>query len=240
MAPYSEIDSARFGFPVGKDYAITVSSLPAVIEAARSQGIRLLLARCSAGDWGTTHALERRGAQLMDTLLYFRRDLKGESEARAPSASGVRLSAPQDADAVEQVARGAFADYDGHYHVDPRLDRAAVAEIYPSWARRMVQDPSAADAVLVAEVDGAVAGFGALKAAGDTLDAMLYAVSPDFRRRGVYRNLVAASCDWARDARFSAMDYSTQLTNVAAQRVVVQSGFVPSRAFYTFHLWLDR
>ena len=94
--------------------------------------------------------------------------------------------------------------------------------------------------MLVAEIDGRVIGFGALKAVGGgVFDGPLYAVAPAFRRRGVYRDLVSASLLWGRNMGFTVMDYSTQLTNVAAQRAVTQLGFVPERSFYTFHLWLD-
>lgn len=235
----SDIDSKRFGYPVGKVYPITASMIESVLQESRIEGLRLLLARCPADDWTTVHALERHGFLLMDTLLYLRRTLDGT----LPMPSGdalIRAVRPDESDVVSAVAREAFADYCGHYNTDTRLDRAIVAEIYPSWARYTVTDRTVADEVLVAEIDGKIIGFGALKAVGGGVcDGMLYAVAPAFRRRRVYQDLVSASLLWGRNMGFTAMDYSTQLTNVSAQRAMSQLGFVLDRSFYTFHLWYD-
>ena len=45
---------------------------------------------------------------------------------------------------------GEFSGYLGHYHADPRLDRAKCDEVYLSWAERSCVDPSVASKVLVA------------------------------------------------------------------------------------------
>jgi GNAT superfamily N-acetyltransferase len=239
LALLSEMDTGRFGFPVGKDYGITSSTLAAVLDESACLGLRLLLARCPAADWATVHALESNGFQLMDTLVYLRRPLHD-----VPPASGVvavRTACVTEAHAVGAVAREAFADYLGHYNTDRGLDPVKVAEIYPSWAEHAVADRAVADQVLVAEVDGRIAGFGAMKRVdGNGIDGILYGVAPAHRERGIYRELLCASLEAARSAGAQWMEYSTQLANVAAQRTVSRLGFVPNRAFYTFHRWFDR
>ena len=138
------------------------------------------------------------------------------------------------------MAGRAFDGYLGHYNTDPRLDREKVAQIYPSWAARATADRAVADQVLVAESGGRIAGFGALKAMGDgVVDAMLYAVDPAHRGRGLYRDLLAGSLAWSRGAGFARIEYSTQLANTAAQAAVLKLGFLPHRSSYTFHRWFD-
>lgn len=238
MALLSQIDTDRFGFPVGKDYLITSSTLASVLEESGRVGVRLLLARCPAQDWETVHALESSGFRLMDTLLYLRRTL--DDVPPVPGKVAVRAARSSEASAVGAVARDAFADYIGHYHTDPRLDPSKVADIYPSWAQRATADPAVADQVLVAEVGGRIAGFGALKRVGDGgVDGILYAVAPAQRQRGVYRELLCASLEAAKRTGASWMEYSTQIANVAALRGVSRLGFVPDRAYYTFHRWFD-
>jgi GNAT superfamily N-acetyltransferase len=237
MTP-SEIDTARFGFAVGQAYDITAATVSVVLEESRAAGLRLLLARCAASDWPTVHALEASGFLLMDTLVYLRRPLDD-----MPDNGGrheVRPAAPAEADEVAHVARDAFRDYIGHYHTDPRLDPLKVAEIYPSWAHRATADPAVADRVLVAEADGRIAGFAALKRIdAELVDGMLYAVAPAQRGRGMYRALLAASIAWASRSGYRSMVYSTQLSNLVALKTVLRMGFVPHRSSYTFHRWFD-
>lgn len=239
MRLHSEMDSDRFGFAVGKAFAVTAATLSSVLAASRRESLRLLLARCPAHDWDTVHALEANGFLLMDTLVYLRRSLV-EPLPKAPGNMRIRSAKAEDVSQIEEIARDAFADYESHYRTDLRLDRCKVAEIYPSWARRATLDRTVAEVTLVAEVEGRVAGFGAMKAVGNgALDAVLYAVSPTFRRRGVFHELLCASLAWGATSGFSVIDYSTQITNVAAQKSVVRLGFVPDRGFYTFHRWFD-
>jgi GNAT superfamily N-acetyltransferase len=234
----SEMDTGRFGFPVGKAYDISAAALPRVLEESRALGLRLLLARCSSRDWPTVHALEANGFRLMDTMLYLRRELAPRDAAPLPA--GIRPARPGESAEVAAVAGRAFAGYLGHYNTDPRLDPGKVAQIYPSWAARATADRTVADQVLVAESGGRIAGFGALKSMGDgVVDAMLYAVDPAHRGRGLYRDLLAASLAWSREAGFSRIEYSTQLANTAAQAAVLKLGFLPDRSSYTFHRWFD-
>ena len=67
---------------------------------------------------------------------------------------------------MRRVAAASFRDYFGHYHADPRLDRAKCDETYASWAERSCVDEAVASGVLVAEHGGRVAGFLTLQARG--------------------------------------------------------------------------
>lgn len=234
---YSALDSARFGFRVGKAYPLVLAGLPAALEQSREENLKLLLARCAIEDLATVHALEAAGFRLMDTLVHLARPLGEADEAETP---GVRVAAAADVAAVAAIARRAFADYVGHYHADQRLPRQTVAEIYPDWASRAISVAGVADRVLVAELDGEVAGFAVLKRLDDArCDGVLYGVDPAKRRRGVYRALLSASLAWGRAAGFATMEYSTQLSNLTALRTVGRLGFLPERSFHTFHRWFD-
>lgn len=235
----SEIDSNRFGFPVGKAFSITAETVESIVDQSKAEGLRLLFVRCLSDDWATVHTLEHRGFLLMDTLLYLRRELDGNFPVPNGEAQ-IRSARPEDLGVFNAVARKTFAGFCGHYNADSRLDQSVVSEIYPSWASNALTCKAVADEMLVAQIDGNIIGFGALKVLGGGItDGLLYGVLPEFRRRGVFRDLILASLHWGRDRGFTAMDYSTQLTNIAAQSAVTQLGFLPRRSVYTFHLWLD-
>jgi ribosomal protein S18 acetylase RimI-like enzyme len=142
---------------------------------------------------------------------------------------------------VAEIAAAAFAGYGGHYHADPRLDRAAADATYSDWARRSCAVPGVADRVWVVEDEGEVAGFLTLRVNGPAeTEIVLNAVHPDRQRRGLYGRLVAAALAASLDRGAERCIVSTQLTNVPVQKSWVRLGFEPAYAFHTFHLWLDR
>jgi RimJ/RimL family protein N-acetyltransferase len=92
----------------------------------------------------------------------------------------------------------------------------------------------------VAAFEGELVGFAALRLADPSrAELVLGAVHPDFRGRGLYREMTLAGFDWARAhgaERFSAV---THLTNLPAQRSWFRAGLMPVGCHHTFHRWFD-
>lgn len=235
----SALDQARFGVTTARVDGLTADRVPEVLARSRADGVTFIIARCAATDFETVHALERAGFLLMDTLVYWARDLR---KTPLPFSDSDATICPARADEAEQVAalaRAAFRGYFGHYHADERLDRAAADETYASWAERSVRG-EAADAVLVAELDGALAGLITLRMNdADEGEGILFAVSPTMQRRGISRALMAGALAWCAEQGASRMVISTQLMNVASQKAWARTGFEFSHAYYTFHGWLE-
>lgn len=233
----SPIDTERFGVPIARAPALTAAAVPGALAFCREHGVRMLVARCDAGELAAAQALEDAGGRLMDVLVYWGRALDRPAE---PPGAAVRLLRPGDAPAVRQVASRAFQGYLGHYHADPRLDRAKCDEAYASWAERSCADPGVASKVLVAEHDGQLAGFLTLLPRGsDEQEIVLNGVDPAFQRHGLYRALVLAAIGHARDAGARRLVVSTQLINLGVQKTWARLGFELAQSHYTFHLWLD-
>jgi GNAT superfamily N-acetyltransferase len=139
-----------------------------------------------------------------------------------------------------RLAEKAFRDYRSHYHADRRLDPRKSDQVYPSWAFRTCVSREAADQVLVAECEGAVAGFASIRLNGlEEADVVLFAVDPAWQGQGIARSLLVHALEWCRSRNVSRVLYSTQITNHPAQRLLVRLGFEPIRASYTFHKWFD-
>ena len=176
----------------------------------------------------------------MDTLVYFSRDVLARPASEGSAPVGLRLARPDDAAEVSRIAAVAFHGYRGHYHADPRLDTAKSDEAYRSWAMRSVTTPGVADAVLVADEGERLLGFATLRlntpAEGE---GVLFAVAPEAQGRGIYRQFMMQAMSWVADQGAASMVVSTQLTNLAVQKVWVRLGFEPSRSYYTFHKWFD-
>jgi hypothetical protein len=106
-----------------------------------------------------------------------------------------------------------------------------------------VVDASVADRVVVAKYDRTVLGFATVRWGSDVADTPLVATSPQseeagVRRSALFRALVMEACRTAAAAGARRIEYSTQLSNVAVQRILATLGYLPARAEHTFHLWL--
>jgi GNAT superfamily N-acetyltransferase len=233
----SPIDQERFGIVTARDALVTGESIDSALEFCRDRRVEMLIARCSTDELSVAQRLEEAGARLMDTLVYYTRVLvKGdlpENTCKVP----IRPVVAEDAEAVRRVATASFQGYYGHYHADPRLDRRRCDEAYESWAYRSCTSRDVAQEVLVAD-DGEIAGFATLRlndpAEGE---GVLFAVAPRAQGAGIYRAFMTEGMRWCRSQGAKRMVVSTQINNLAVQKVWSRLGFEPARSYYTFHLW---
>jgi GNAT superfamily N-acetyltransferase len=235
LATYSALDSKRFGIRVFRGRVDSVAAVAELMQFSRSADLDLLIVRCPVEAVATVQALERAGGFLTDTLVYYR----GPTSRFAPSpgpASGVRLCQEADRAALEAIARASFTGFFGHYHADPRLDQAAATEGYVQWASSALAD--ALSVVLVSETEGRLSGFlTAKKLDAKTWEILLNGVAPEFQRRGIYAALFREIGCRARAQGASEVLVSTQLSNLAPQKVWTRAGLELDHALYTFHWW---
>ncbi len=233
---HSPLDEQRFNVRVARASNVTLANFPAMMDFCQREQIELLVARCPVEELEAVHAMEAAGFLLMDTLLYFAREVSTEIPARSKEFT-VRPAQASDEQAVIQIARQAFHGYVSHYHADPRLDRAACDDAYIDWAVRSL-GREAADELLVAWDRERILGFLSVKALSPVeVEGPLFAVTPKAQGRGVGRALMIAALHWSRQQGAQRMIISTQITNRASPRVWTRLGFSPFQAYYTFHKW---
>ncbi len=240
-ASIAALDCARFGRRVAKAAPHTETEWRAALDFCARHGVELLIARIDSAHFALAQLMESDGARLTDVLLQFRCARLAVAAPAAAVPCRIRPCTAAESGAVEELARACFRGYTSHYHADARLDRAACDEVYADWARRACTERTVADEVLVAEDNGSLLGFAALRmASGREADGRLFGVAPEARGRGVQRALLQAFLAWAAGRGADSAIYQTQLTNLAAQKSVVRAGFEPDRAFLTLHHWLPR
>lgn len=236
----SQLDSERFGIRAARA-CITSENLAQILHDCEQERVDLLIARCATDDIALVQNAETRGLRLTDTLLYYQFDLRKRSIPRLRSEFLIRSLQGGDEGRVSSVAASAFKNYRGHYHADSRLEREKCDQAYVSWAVRSCTPGLDADKVLIAEREEFIVGFGTLRVnSPDEVEGLLFAVSPRYQRRGICSLLLTHSLEWTSAQRAQRMIISTQLTNVAMQKVWTRMGFELSHSFYTFHKWFDR
>jgi GNAT superfamily N-acetyltransferase len=241
MIYLSELDRQRFGHRTAKVDFDAGEDVAATLRECTEQQVQLLIARCSTERLDKVQEMERHGFFLTDTLVYWRKDrINAHSEA-LPGGFAVRSAVPEDAPELERIAARVFHHYPGHYHADPRLDKARCDEVYSSWAANACRDRDLSSEMILitSHRTGEIAGFAALKRCNDhEFDGTLYGVAPAFQGQGLFRQLLQRSQQWGLDHGFTRMLYSTQITNVIAQKSLARQGFEPLRSLYTLHKWL--
>ena len=237
-AELSPLDEARFGVRSARARVVSTENLPAVLAFCAANQVEFLVTRCPTSDIAAAHAMEAAGFQLMDTLLYLRFDLKTHPIPINQSDVLIRPVQPSEVGQVGELARAAFTTYYGHYHADPKLDHRKSTEVYVDWAERCCTDPAAANLVLVAEAEGQLVGFRALRVNSPLQGEFILAgVNPQFQRRGIYRAFIVEGLKWCREQGLVEVLNSTHVANVAVQRACLHAGFEPAYSWYTFHKW---
>ena len=235
----SQLDTDRFGVVTARADELTSGVVQHALDFCTSHDVELLIARCRAEDLDVTRALSAAGGALMDTLVYYERDLSTRP-VDARLVERIELLAPADVAQVESIARESFTEYSGHYHADRRLDREACREVYASWARACCGSRSPGGFVLVAGPPEQRHGFACFRLnASAEGELVLGAVHPGVRGGGLYTQLTLAGMARYQASGVTRFVTSTQLTNWPAQAAWVKGGLRPYRAYHTFHVWFE-
>jgi ribosomal protein S18 acetylase RimI-like enzyme len=203
--------------------------------------------RVNALDLPVIHALEQRGFLLMDTLLDFVFDFSGMRLAeitlpRSDKQLKIRLAKPDDLADLMAINKRAFFGYFGRYHADPHTPPGSATSIYVEWIRSAFQ--GRADWIVVAEVDGKIAGCGlwrkALKAEKN-LPGVAYCdmvvVDPKFQSHGLGTALMLEGMQIARGSAQHLVG-PVHVCNYPVQRTLQKLGWRICGARHAFHKWL--
>jgi ribosomal protein S18 acetylase RimI-like enzyme len=235
----SPLDTSRFGVTSARAFLSHPDHYEVAVDFCNKNNVSFLIARCPVTSLPLAQIAEKSGSLLMDTLCYYA--FHADKKTLPPIDSNViiRPLAVGEEACVERIAAESFLNYSGHYHADNRLDKKSCDEVYSSWASNACLMRDASHAVLVAEINRKIVGFITVQSAGGEGETILSGVSSDAQRQGVYRALMIGGVKWCLEKNITIIRTSTQLSNMAVQRVWVRLGFEPDVAYYTFHKWFD-
>ena len=230
-------DSRFFGFPVAR---VTASALrrddvAEVLTWCEQQRIRCLYFLADSLDAEAIRAAEFGEFQLVDVRVTCR----GTIDVSAPSASSiVRAFTADDLPAVCAIARSVFAG-STRFFVDTQFPEERAAALYDTWIRQSCA--GGASRVLVADVDGVVAGFITchLDAPGSVGRIGLTGVAANAQGRGVGAALVASAVAWCRDAGARSVSVVTQGSNIRSQRLYQRFGLRTQAVQLWYHRWFE-
>lgn len=223
-------DSEHFGLRIARATAEGLAS-GRLDRWCREHAVDCVYLLADAADPDTLARAPAAGFAVVDVRLTFDRPAPA-----APAAAGeeVRPARPDDLPALRAIARGAYTD--SRFYFDRRFPRQRTEALYERWIERSVE--GAADAVLVAEVEGRAAGYVTCLGGGGGAGRIgLVGVAEAARGRGLGGRLVAAALGWFAAAGVPRVEVVTQGRNLAAQRLYQAQGFRTCRVEVTFHRW---
>jgi len=240
----SDIDQQRFGVVTAKCTARHPLDLILFDEWCRQHQVKFVIARVRTTDVQLAQRLEGVGFRLMDTLVYFQRELVPTDSEAITIPTGYRLDwdgRPSPGE-MEKTAALAFKNYIGHYHADTRLPTEKSDGVYSSWAANSATLPEIANQIIAvySEADAGqpnLAAFATLNYKKSQSEGILFGVHPAHRNRGLHRVLVRAAISCSALRGCVSISSSTQLNNQQVQRNWIREGFLPNDSFYTFHQW---
>lgn len=200
----------------------------------------MLIVRCPTVEISTVQKLEKEGFFLTDTLVYFQNKKITKNIIQLPSGYTWRIATSNDAPELGILATKCFANFTGHYHTDPFLDKKDADLVYSSWASNSCHGGVLADQVFLICSDNEIVGFLSVKKISETgCEIILNGVDPAHQKNGFYATLVSIAKNWAINQKMNELLVSTQISNVAPQKVWCRQGFEPLQSFHTFHKWFN-
>jgi ribosomal protein S18 acetylase RimI-like enzyme len=119
---------------------------------------------------------------------------------------------------------------ESRFNRDTHFPADRVERLYAQWIESLL------DSTLVAECDGATAGYVSLSGT-PAARIVLIAVAERFRRTGIGGLLISSAKVWGRAAGFTELTVVTQGENDAALRLYQSAGFRPVSRELWFHWW---
>jgi GNAT superfamily N-acetyltransferase len=233
-------DSRHFGMKIGrishilyrdavkKDKANFRKIIGKAKEKALSDGLKSLICFLDPRELNLSEALEDEGFYLKGMLVDYYLSLDKYSAPGFSSGTEIRLAQKKDEEKIAKISFDAFSkekDWFDHFHADPFYPREKSDSLYSEWIHNSFSGDQA-DAVLAAYDRDEPVGFITLKKERDKSGFFkvdyaavpLNAVDSGYRKKGVYRDLVAAGLDWFRKEGVDVAYVRTQASTIAVQK----------------------
>ncbi|MEM9952581.1 MAG: GNAT family N-acetyltransferase [Chloroflexota bacterium] len=234
----SDIDKKRFGITVAIAQDIAMDDIEATEHFCIDNHVEMCITRVATTDLQVIQKLEDIGYRLMDTLVYYAFKFNKKVIPDDTNDHYIRPAQANDAESVVDIATASFKGYFGHYHADPRLPNDKCDEVYIDWAEKSVRSREITDAVLIVENDGQLNGFATMRQLSEADgEGVLFGVAPHAQGQGIYRTMMIHGMRWCKQQGLSRMLVSTQITNIAVQKVWARLGFEMNHGYYTLHKW---
>ena len=235
---YSNVDSSRFGVRVyrGTFDEIRMNDLfDEIIRERMDVAIIRLRTEC----YNNLNNLEKMGFPFLvaDTLVHYTVDLSQHSPRPLRNSDlEFHPCGLKDNSVIDKLVDHIFSGYINHYTSNPLLKKTDILEGYKEWARSYCDAENLGRLAWIVYRKGEPIAFLTCLFKNDSCEGILYGVTREASGGGVYGDLIRFSQNFFKVRGLKTMKVSTQVHNVAVQKIWVREGFYPTQSFMTIHV----
>jgi dTDP-4-amino-4,6-dideoxy-D-galactose acyltransferase len=233
-------DSEFWGFPIARvrGHSLTPKQLAAIDAWCQERAVACLYFLASFDDPVTVRCAEDGGFRLVDarvTAAITPARFASAICAAPPAEIVVRPAIESDLDSLRAIAGKSFRTT--RFYFDQHFPREKCGQFYEQWI--VASCCGSADAVIVADLDGAPVGYTTcnLPTGDEPARIGLIDVAAHARRRGIGQALIGASLDWFAQRGVDHVIGVTQARNLAIQAFNDRLGFVAQSFQLWYHKW---
>jgi ribosomal protein S18 acetylase RimI-like enzyme len=238
ICTYLEWDSAFFRRNIARVSAnrLHQEDLARALVWCEAQSIDCLYFLADADDALSTQLAQQHRFDLVDVRMTL--DLRSfDTLPDADPHTSIRPCAPDDVPALRAIAK--LGHRDSRFYYDPHFPNALCDTLYETWIEKSCAGD--ADAVLVAEDQGRLAGYISCHLDEQTSGRIgLVGVAAAARGKGIGLALVGQALGWFAAQDTHLVSVVTQGRNVQAQRLYQRSGFLTRSVQLWYHRWFSQ
>ena len=234
-----EWDSRFFGKRIARIYPtkLTQSILDYSLTKAQDSKVDCIFFLCDSNDPMSILLAESGGFHLVDVRVSFNREVPFATPKTKDLQNVCRIANTNDLDALIRISEDFFQL--SRYYFDGNFPKSKCKEFYQDWITKSVSGEFD-DVVLVAEIEGEIAGFISCKRASRNLGRIgLIGVKKEQAGCGVGNLLLEAAFYWFSEQKVSSVEVVTQGRNIAAQRLYQKNGFKTQKSELWYHKWMN-
>lgn len=235
---YSEPDSKRFGIRVYRGTLDDIHEEYLLKDILRER-IDVAIIRFPTVCYQKIGYLEKLGIPFLiaDTLVYYSVDLTKYSPNPLRNTNLYFHSCTfMDVAIIDSLVSRIFTDYKNHYTSNPFLKKDSILDGYKEWARYYCDAEKHGRLSWIVYQNDVPIAFLTCSFQENSCEGILYGVIEEASGRGIYGDLIRFSQTYFKSRNFQIMKVSTQVNNIAVQKVWAREGFSPNISFFTVHI----
>lgn len=233
----SAIESLRFNRRVIR-YEVDDSTPVNLMEKIESQDPDLAIIRIPTHRLDVLNELFRtfENVYLRDCIVTYMADLVEIGRSTDIVDTGLRIvkASQQHSADLDRIVRDSFYGYKNHYSHNPNLEEFDLIPAYQEWAQSCLLERNKTCFLFFSS--DVLCGFFAAQTTGPVYRGLLSGVTPNYREKGVFREIIRAiKLAFLADRAFRLVT-SVLLENRAVHKVLLDEGFTSTNSFFTVHV----
>ena len=234
-------ESSRFDMNIyrGMSDHVDVKSLKDIIL---KNNVDILMLRIPTENIAEQDKLDKLGFDYLcaDTLVYYSLQLQQNKTANLRNADiQFHVAMQADIETLNLMVSQIFDNYTNHYNSNQYINKKHITEGYQEWVRDFISKDSNDNCISwVVKRQNELVGFATCSydEKEKNCEGVLYGVMPGQDGKGIYTDLIRYTMSYFKNRGYETMKVSTQIQNMAVQKVWVREGFFLSKSYNTFHI----